>query len=119
MNLLSYETSKNMLELLDVGTTKVESVSLSSTLGRVLAQDIVAKYNDPAFPTASMDGYAIISSDQELDSISILGTNPAGNDEQRIISSGECIKTFTGSKMPQGADTLIQCYCPRWKNYYK
>ena len=108
MNLLSYETSKNMLELLDVGATKVESVSLSSTLGRVLAQDIVAKYNDPAFPTASMDGYAIISSDQELDSISILGTNPAGNDEQRVISSGECIKTFTGSKMPQGADTLIQ-----------
>ncbi|NPA60492.1 MAG: molybdopterin molybdotransferase MoeA [Epsilonproteobacteria bacterium] len=108
MKFLSYETSQNMLDLLDVGDVRSEKLPLSSTLGRVLAQDIVAQFNDPQFPTASMDGYAVIYEDLDAESISILGDNPAGNDEQRVIHSGECIKTFTGSKMPDGADTLIQ-----------
>jgi len=108
MNLLSYETSVNMLDLLKVNSSAKERVPLSSSLGRVLASDIVAKYNDPQFPTASMDGYAIKYADQDLDFITILGDNPAGHDETRVLQSGECIKTFTGSMMPEGANTLIQ-----------
>ncbi len=108
MKLLSYETSQNMLDLLDVGSFRSENLPLSSTIGRILADDIVAEFNDPQFPTASMDGYAVIHSDLESESIRILGDNPAGSDEQRVLESGGCIKTFTGSKMPEGADTLIQ-----------
>ena len=108
MNLLSYEASQNMLNLLKVNSSKYQKVPLSESLGRVLAEDIVAKYNDPQFPTASMDGYAVIHSDLDNESIEILGFNPAGNDEKRVVSTGKCIKTFTGSKMPEGADTLIQ-----------
>ena len=108
MKLLSYETSVNMLNLLTINSTRSENVALSSSLGRTLAIDIVAEFNDPQFPTASMDGYAIRHEDLDLDSISILGDNPAGHDEVRKIKSGECIKTFTGSMMPSGADTLIQ-----------
>lgn len=108
MSLLSYETSQNMLDLLQVNSQRVQNVALSSSLGRVLAEDVIAEYNDPQFPTASMDGYAVIYSDLESNSITILGDNPAGSDEKRVLKSGECIKTFTGSKMPQGSDTLIQ-----------
>ncbi len=108
MSLLSYETSQNMLDLLQVNSQRNQNVALSSSLGRVLYEDIVAEFNDPQFPTASMDGYAVIYSDLESKSIAILGDNPAGSDEKRTIESGECIKTFTGSKMPHGADTLIQ-----------
>ena len=108
MSLLAYETSQNMLDLLQVNSNRSENVALSCSLGRVLAKDIVAKFNDPQFATASMDGYAVKFEDLDNESITVLGDNPAGNDEQRVIKSGECIKTFTGSKMPQGADTLIQ-----------
>ena len=108
LNLLSYEVSQNMLSLLEVNAQKKENVPLSNALDRFLAQDIVAKYNDPQFPTASMDGYAIIHADQDKKEITVLGFNPAGNDESRIVADGTCIKTFTGSKMPEGADTLIQ-----------
>ena len=103
----AYETSLNMLELVDVGRVKTKRVPLGESLGYILAHDIVAPYNDPQFPTASMDGYAIRYEDQKMGSLKVLGDNPAGNDEQRIIQEGECIKTFTGSKMPEGADTLI------------
>lgn len=108
MSLLSYETSQNMLDLLQVNSTRSENVPLSSSLGRILCEDIVAQYNDPQFPTASMDGYAVIHSDLENEYITILGSNPAGHEEKRVLKSGECIKTFTGSMMPEGSDTLIQ-----------
>ena len=108
MSLLPYKTSLNMLDILQVNSSRVENLPLNTSLGRVLAKDIVAKYNDPQFPTASMDGYAVICADLDLESITILGDNPAGSDEQRVLKNGECIKTFTGSKMPEGSDTLIQ-----------
>lgn len=108
MNLISYETSKNMLDLLQVNADRFERVPLSSSLGRVLAVDIVAEFNDPQFPTASMDGYAVRHVDLEKKVITVLGDNPAGHDERRVLSEGESIKTFTGSMMPEGADTLIQ-----------
>lgn len=108
MNLLTFETSQNMLDLLDVPEVKVQNLPLSASLGRVLAEDIIASCNDPQFPTASMDGYAIRHEDQKREFLKIVGDNPAGNDEQRLLAEGECIKTFTGSKMPKGADTLIQ-----------
>ena len=108
MSLLSYETSQTMLSLLQANSSRSQNVPLGLSLGRVLSEDIIAKHNDPEFPTASMDGYAVIHSDLELGKIAIVGYNPAGSDEQRTIESGECIKTFTGSMMPHGADTLIQ-----------
>ena len=108
MNLLSYETSQNMLDLLDINTNRFEKIPLSSSLGRTLAQDIIAEFNDPQFPTASMDGYAVKHEDLKNGTLDVLGDNPAGSDEQRVLKSGECIKTFTGSIMPHGADTLIK-----------
>jgi len=108
MSLLPYKISQKMLDKLDTGVVKTQNVMLSSSLGRVLAENIVAQYNDPKFPTASMDGYAVKYSDLDGGTLKVLGDNPAGHDEIRVVNSGECIKTFTGSMMPQGTDTLIQ-----------
>jgi molybdopterin molybdotransferase len=108
MDFISFETSQNMLELLSVNDKRFERIPLSDSLGRVLAEDIVAKYNDPAFPTASMDGYAVRYEDLHKGELIVLGDNPAGNNEERELAEGESIKTFTGSMMPKGSDTLIQ-----------
>jgi molybdopterin molybdotransferase len=97
-----------MLDLLHINSSRYEKVPLPASLGRILAQDIVALYNDPQFPTASMDGYAVLYEDLHAGSITIVGENPAGSDEKRALNYGECIKTFTGAMMPHGADTLIQ-----------
>ena len=109
VDFISYETSQNMLDLLCVNAARFERVPLSDSLGRVLAEDIAAEFNDPQFPTASMDGYAVRYEDlEEGKEFVVLGDNPAGHDETRELQAGECIKTFTGSMMPAGADTLIQ-----------
>ena len=116
VDFISYETSQNMLELLEVNNHRYERVPLSDALGRVLAEDIVAEFNDPQFPTASMDGYALKHEDLELGELDVLGDNPAGHDERRVLAQGQCIKTFTGSMMPEGSDTLIQIENVRYED---
>ncbi|MEA3373816.1 MAG: molybdopterin molybdotransferase MoeA [Campylobacterota bacterium] len=108
MAFISYETSQNMLQLLQTGPLRTEKIFLGDALGRILAEDIVAAENSPAFPTAAMDGYAVVHSDLPNGRIAIIGENPAGHDETRRVEEGLCIKTFTGAVMPEGADTLIQ-----------
>lgn len=106
--MISYETSQNMISLLPIGALRSERVFLTAALGRVLAQDIVAQEDYPTHPTSAMDGYAMIHTDfTEHKALAILGDNPAGADEVAEVESGICIKTFTGSLMPLGADTLI------------
>ncbi len=108
MGFLSYEKSIELLDALDAGVLRKENVFLNDALGRYLAEDLVADENSPSQPTSAMDGYAVLHSDLASGRIKILGDNPAGSDETREVTSGNCIKTFTGAGMPHGADTLIQ-----------
>ena len=105
--MISYKESIEQLAEVEVKTSAVEKIFLSDALGRILAEDIVAGENSPMYPTSAMDGYAIITADQEAGSIDVLShDNPAGAEEIGTVKSGICIKTFTGSLMPQGADAL-------------
>jgi len=105
--MISYETSLNMLALLPMGKPRSEKVYLEAALGRYLAEDIVAQEDYPVVPTASLDGYAVVHADLSHGRIAVEGDNPAGSHETRRVGEGICIKTFTGSMMPAGADTLI------------
>jgi molybdopterin molybdotransferase len=106
--MISYFESQKILDELDIQHTGIQRVFLSDALNRVLAKDIVAKENYPVFPTASMDGYAIRYEDINEKKLKIANEdNPAGNKDIAQISAKEAIKTFTGSLMPDGSDTLI------------
>jgi len=103
---ISFEESIEILNKNLPTKKRTKKVSLQESLGYVLANDIVASFNNPAYPTASMDGYAIKYSDIDK-KIKIIGSNPAGSFEYDTLKDGEAIKTFTGSFMPDGADTLV------------
>ncbi len=106
--MIAYEASMAKMEALDIEAVGIEKVYLADALGRVLAENIVAQENSPAYPTSAMDGYAIIGNDQRLGTLEIIEINPAGNDTEGLkVVPGTAIKTFTGSLMPEGADTLI------------
>ena len=106
MELLNYYKSLQLLTQ-SINTLGTQKLFISDTLGRVLAEDIIAQSNSPEYPTASMDGYAIKYGDQLKHKLQIIGTNPAGHEVESEVVSGTCIKTFTGSLMPKGSDTLI------------
>lgn len=106
-NFINYDESLNILNNLNSKVNPKEKLFLMNAIGRVLAQDIVAQENSPAFPTSAMDGYAIQSADQANKTLTIIDKNPAGTVVESKVTNGVCIKTFTGSLMPIGADTLI------------
>ena len=104
---ISYQESLAILEQIKISNQKTQKLFISDALGYVLASDIVADHNSPAYPTSGMDGYAIQAADQKQGKIKITGDNPAGSSLNDDVLSGTCIKTFTGALMPKGSDTLI------------
>ncbi|RUM75031.1 MAG: molybdopterin molybdenumtransferase MoeA [Sulfurovum sp.] len=105
--MMHFDESIEMIKNIEINNDKTKKLYLVDALGYVLAEDIIAAHNAPAFPTSAMDGYAIIHEDMALGRLKIASINPAGSTLQDEVIGGTCIKTFTGSLMPHGADTLI------------
>jgi molybdopterin molybdotransferase len=105
--MLHFDESIEILQNLEITAYKTKKLYLVDTLGYVLAEDIVADHNSPEFPTSAMDGYALNYDDLAMGPLKIASINPAGSALSEELIGGTCIKTFTGSLMPHGADTLI------------
>jgi len=103
---ISYERSLEILNQNLPKTKDSQRVFLDNALNRVLAEEISAKYNNPYMPTASMDGYAIRHDDINNE-IKVIGKNPAGRFDYTKIEKNTAVKTYTGSFMPEGSDTLV------------
>ena len=104
---ISYNESVNILKNINIKKRKTKKLYIVDALGYVLAKDIIANHNSPSYPTSAMDGYAIKHKDIKNDTLKIIDYNPAGKDIATKVIDGTCIKTFTGSLMPDGSDTLI------------
>lgn len=108
--LISYKEALHILDSIPIEPLGTQQVHFKNALNRILAQDVKAPCNVPAYPTAAMDGYAIMFEDLELLStqgLAILPPNKAGNPERPTLQKAHAIKTFTGSTMPLNADTLV------------
>jgi len=105
--MLHFDESIEMIQNLEINNYKTKKQYLVDCLGYVLAEDIVADHNSPEFPTSAMDGYAVQYDDQAMGRLKVASINPAGSSLKDAVIGGTCIKTFTGSLMPKGADTLI------------
>lgn len=104
---MHFDESMQIIEDQKITHYKTKKLYLMESLGYVLAEDIIADHNSPAFPTSAMDGYAFKHEDIALGRLRIASINPAGSELKEEVLGGSCIKTFTGSLMPKGADTLI------------
>jgi len=82
------------------------SIDLAKASGHILAADIYAKYDIPAFSQSSMDGYAIKFSDHEKE-LTLIGEMAAGAATTMTIQNGETSRIFTGAPLPKGADTVV------------
>ncbi len=106
MALMSYEKGLETLLANVAPYERVEKIAITACLGRILAEDIAATNDYPAFATASMDGYAVRFSEQDSP-LAIIGAMGAGSDFKFAPKSGECVKTMTGALMSAGLDTLV------------
>jgi len=86
----------------------VETTSLSEAYGRILAKDLTAPRNIPAFDNSAVDGYAYAFEDhsQTKGYFPVSARIVAGNTKAQELKEGSAARIFTGAQMPSGADTI-------------
>ena len=85
-----------------------ENIFLKDSIGRTLSKPITVSKNIPEFDTSSMDGFAIKKSSLgKIKRFRILGEIPAGSKSGYIIRPYECVRVYTGSRMPKNADFVV------------
>ncbi|WP_103596169.1 molybdopterin molybdotransferase MoeA [Campylobacter concisus] len=103
---MSYADSLKILKDTINVWEKVEKVAITDALDRNIAYDVTAAENYPAKPVSAMDGYAFAFKDG-LNELELITDLPAGSDKGLHVEGSKCVKTFTGSLMSEGTDTLV------------
>lgn len=85
-----------------------ERVSLSEANGRILAEPVTARRDQPPFRAAVMDGYAVRGAEVAVGaSFRVIGEAPAGRAFPGHIGPGQAVRIFTGAPVPEGADHVV------------
>ncbi|MBP0716812.1 gephyrin-like molybdotransferase Glp [Burkholderia sola] len=90
-----------------------DTVALREALDRVLAADVSAPFDIPAYDNSAMDGYAFdggaaaLASAQGEVAMTVVGTAFAGHPFDGAVAAGACVRIMTGAPMPAGCDTVI------------
>lgn len=90
-----------------------EEISIGSSLGRVLADNVRAPIPLPVFDNSAMDGFALLTRATRQATrrhpvrLKIVGTVYAGDMTERSLERDEACGIMTGAPLPDGADTVI------------
>ena len=105
--MLTFEQARTLI-LDSVTPCGVERVEILESLGRTLAEDIVAPWNLPATDNSAMDGYAVMADNcREPVKLEVIGHIQAGGENSAAVNSGSAIKIMTGARIPSGCDAVV------------
>src|ERR1043166_419911 len=96
-----------------ISTPLTERISSHDALGRFLAETVCSPIDIPPFDNSAMDGYAVRAAEVASATtdapvhLRVLGKAPAGDAFSKEISPGYCVRLFTGSLLPNGADSVV------------
>lgn len=83
-----------------------ETVPLDDCAGRWLAEDVLARRDQPWADLSAMDGYAIAHADLP-GPWRVIGDSTAGDAFPAAVGRGEAARIFTGAPLPPGTDTIL------------
>ena len=92
---------------------ETEEVELNKAGGRILAQDMVAEFNNPPFDRSPVDGYACKAEDlagassEHPVKLKVMEEVDAGQYSERVMESGQAVRIMTGAAIPKGCDCCI------------
>lgn len=92
---------------------ETEEVELNKAGGRILAQDMVAEFNNPPFDRSPVDGYACKAEDlagassEHPVKLKVMEEIDAGQYSERVMESGQAVRIMTGAAIPKGCDCCI------------
>ncbi len=110
--MLELEEARSRL-LAGITPLGTESVTLNSAAFRVAAGDVSSSVDLPPFDNSAMDGYAVRAADvvsAKADApvaLTLAGKVAAGDGFTGEVQPGQCVRLFTGSVLPTGADAVV------------
>jgi molybdopterin molybdotransferase len=93
-------------------SVQTEKVSLTESVGRVLAEDIQSDIDLPDFSRSIMDGFAVKGSSTFGASegnpayLTVTGSIAMGESPKLSVGPGDAVKISTGGMLPKGADSV-------------
>lgn len=87
--------------------TGSETVPLTESLGRVLAEDHHVPADVPPADNSAVDGYALRTQDLVADQPLPLSARVPAGQAPEAIEPGTAVRIFTGSEIPEGANAVV------------
>jgi len=107
-NAMKIEVARKYIHNFLKANTKTEYVNTEDALNRILGETIISKINVPNYNNSAMDGFAFnLDSLKEKNTLEIATTILAGNLSKHKIKPGFAAQVMTGSKIPNGTDTVL------------
>lgn len=123
INKLQQDSLISVKEALDIVLSQTENfetepINFEKSLGKILAEDIIADRDFPPFDRVSMDGIAITVApfNQGIRNFKIEGIQPAGSAQIDLKNSNHCIEVMTGAILPKNAEAVIPYELVKIKN---
>lgn len=92
---------------------ETEEVELNKAGGRILAQDMVAEFNNPPFDRSPVDGYACKAEDlagassEHPVKLKVMEEIDAGQYSERVVEHGQAVRIMTGAAIPEGCGCCV------------
>lgn len=102
--------SEALAQILPAFTPRgTERVGLADAAGRILAEDVSARWDLPPFDNSAMDGYAVAAATAAAApaTLPVSGESRAGGGMPEPLAAGAAMRIFTGAPLPPGADAVV------------
>jgi putative molybdopterin biosynthesis protein len=108
------EAERRFRSALTLTPLGIEKIAVRDALGRVLANNVVARVDVPSFDRSNFDGYAVRAVDTQsasevvTRSVQLLSESlEAGMAPTMELGPGQAISISTGGMLPRGADAVL------------
>lgn len=85
---------------------KIESIAVGDAKGYIVANDVLAPTDVPAFHKSAMDGYTL-AYDPNYNDYIVDGIIGAGVVWDKLVRTGHAVRIMTGAPIPSTCDTVI------------
>jgi molybdopterin molybdotransferase len=106
-----HEAQARLLASIEPLGTEVVDTAVAAF--RIAATDVTAPVDLPPFDNSAMDGFAVRAADVATAKaeapmrLRLAGRVAAGDAHTINVQAGECVRVFTGSMLPAGADAVV------------
>jgi molybdopterin molybdotransferase len=110
--MLEYEVALAQI-LATIPAAQPERIPLAHAHRRILVERVLSPLDLPPFDNSAMDGYAVRAKDVQgatpgsPKSLRLRGKVAAGETFMSAVETGDCVRIFTGSPLPPGADAVV------------